>query len=112
MTLPPSERLVRNWRYRSAEMRAISETMTHEETRATMERLADSYDEMADSLDRRLRGPRAPTGSEGRVPTMVFAASARCPPAVQRRAELSRPLLVPIAAHGNCHEGTEGHLRF
>lgn len=55
MTLPPSDRLVRNWRYRSAEMRAISETMTHEETRATMERLADSYDDMADNLEGRLK---------------------------------------------------------
>jgi hypothetical protein len=48
----PSERLVRNWRYRSAEMRAISETMKHEETRTTMERLADEYDDMADRLER------------------------------------------------------------
>jgi hypothetical protein len=55
MTLPPSERLVRNWRYRSAEMRAISETMKHEETRTTMERLADSYDDMADRMERRLK---------------------------------------------------------
>jgi hypothetical protein len=54
MTLPPYDRLVRNWRYRSAEMRAISETMKHQETRATMERLADSYDEMADNRERRL----------------------------------------------------------
>jgi hypothetical protein len=54
MTLPPSDRLVRNWRYRSAEMRAISEMMKHDETRATMERLADSYDEMADNMERRL----------------------------------------------------------
>ena len=55
MTLPPSDRLVRNWRYRSAEMRAISETMVHAETRATMERLADSYDDMADKEERRLQ---------------------------------------------------------
>jgi hypothetical protein len=55
MTLPPSDRLVRNWRYRSAEMREISETMKHEEARATMERLADSYDEMADNMERRLK---------------------------------------------------------
>ena len=55
MTLPPSDRLVRNWRYRSAEMRAIADTMVHEETRSTMERLADSYDEMADSMERRLQ---------------------------------------------------------
>jgi hypothetical protein len=55
MTLPPSDRLVRNWRYRSAEMRAISETMEHAETRATMERLADSYDDMADKEERRLQ---------------------------------------------------------
>jgi hypothetical protein len=54
MTLPPYDRLVRNWRYRSAEMRAISEAMKHQETRATMERLADSYDEMADNRERRL----------------------------------------------------------
>jgi hypothetical protein len=55
MTLPPTDRLVRNWRYRSAEMRAISETMKHDETRATMERLADSYDEMADKMEHRLK---------------------------------------------------------
>jgi hypothetical protein len=54
MTLPPSDRLIRNWRYRSAEMRAISETMKHEETRSTMERLADSYEQMADNMERRL----------------------------------------------------------
>ena len=55
MTLRPSERLVRNWRYRSAEMRAISETMKHEETRSTMERLADSYDQMADRMERHIQ---------------------------------------------------------
>jgi hypothetical protein len=54
MTLPPSDRLIRNWRYRSAEMRAISETMKHEETRSTMVRLADSYEQMADNMERRL----------------------------------------------------------
>lgn len=54
MSLPPPDRLVRNWRYRSAEMRAISETMEHAETRSTMERLADSYDEIADRAERRI----------------------------------------------------------
>jgi hypothetical protein len=38
MTLSPSDLVVWNWRYRAAEMRAISDTMKHEETRATMER--------------------------------------------------------------------------
>jgi hypothetical protein len=60
MTLPPSERTVRNWRARSAEMRAISEMMKHEETRTTMERLADNYEDMADRLERQLRQGRSP----------------------------------------------------
>jgi hypothetical protein len=45
---------VHNWRSRSIEMRAIAETMKHQETRSTMERLADSYDQMAESMERRL----------------------------------------------------------
>jgi len=35
-------------------MRAISEMMKHEETRTTMERLADSYEDMADRRERQL----------------------------------------------------------
>ena len=53
--MPPSEHSVRNWRARSAEMRAISEMMKHEETRSTMERLADEYDNMADRLERQIK---------------------------------------------------------
>jgi hypothetical protein len=65
MTLPPSDRLIRNWRYRSAEMRAISETMKHEETRSTMVRLADSYEQMADNMERRLmQGKQRPASAD------------------------------------------------
>ena len=57
----PSERIVRNWRARADEMRAISLMMKHEETRATMERLAISYDEMADKMESRIQPSGRPS---------------------------------------------------
>ena len=58
----PSERIARNWRDRAAAMRAISLMMKHEETRATMERLADSYDEMADKMESQMKPKRQASG--------------------------------------------------
>jgi hypothetical protein len=37
-----------HWRDRAAEMRALSDAMYEEETRAIMLRLADDYDKLAD----------------------------------------------------------------
>jgi hypothetical protein len=46
-------------------MRAISETMKHEETRSTMVRLADSYEQMADNMERRLmQGKQRPASAD------------------------------------------------
>jgi hypothetical protein len=62
----PSDRLVRNWRARADEMRAISLMMKHDETRATMERLAVSYDKIADKMESRINPqPKRVTSANG-----------------------------------------------
>ena len=45
----------KRWHDRAAEMRVLSETMNDVEARATMLRLADDYDKMADRAEARAR---------------------------------------------------------
>src|SRR6516225_9862252 len=45
----------KHWRDRAAEMRVLSEMMNDVEARATMLRLADDYDRMADRAEARAR---------------------------------------------------------
>jgi len=46
----------KHWRDRAEEMRALSGEMTKTETIATMCRLADDYDKLADRAETRLNG--------------------------------------------------------
>jgi hypothetical protein len=54
-----------HWRDRAAEMRALSEAMYEEETRAIMLRLANDYDKLADRAARR-SGSLSRDDDEGR----------------------------------------------
>jgi hypothetical protein len=50
----------KHWRDRAAEMRALADCMEHGETIATMHRLADDYDKLADRAERRNAEPPNP----------------------------------------------------
>ncbi len=52
----------KHWYDRAAEMRALSETMNDTETRATMLRLAEDYDKLADRAEARATGHGSPVG--------------------------------------------------
>ncbi|HTI88374.1 MAG TPA: hypothetical protein VL966_17360 [Alphaproteobacteria bacterium] len=60
-------------RYRAiaAEVRAASRTITFEETRATMLRLADAYDQAADRIEER----GVPPAALGEIATLAIAAA-------------------------------------
>ena len=45
---------VKHWYDRAAEMRALSEVMANDETRAIMLKLADDYDKLADRAQKRV----------------------------------------------------------
>jgi hypothetical protein len=46
----------RHWRARAAQMRAMSDWMKDAETKATMLKLADDYDKLAERVDSSLSG--------------------------------------------------------
>ena len=51
----------KHWRDRAAEMRALSDMMKDAETVATMLRLAEDYDKLADRADKRSNGGVPPS---------------------------------------------------
>ena len=58
----------KHWHDRAAEMRAISDTMNDIDTRATMLRLADDYDKLADRAAQRAGGEATPRPSGASAP--------------------------------------------
>jgi hypothetical protein len=46
--VPPSNQTIQSWRDRAAKMRALAETLKDPKTIATMHRLAEEYDALAD----------------------------------------------------------------
>ena len=59
--MPVSDTTIRSWRRRAAELRALAETLKDAKTIATMNRLADEYDEMADRAAQAQPSPDQPS---------------------------------------------------
>ena len=47
----PNSKMIRSWRRRAAEMRALAETAKEAKTIEDMQRLADDYEELADRAE-------------------------------------------------------------